>query len=127
MQSRSRLFVLFSIISLPTLALASELTVKVVDPSSATVSGAQVEIFAADSLRPVAIEITSAQGIAHFSRVPGGALRVRVLAPGFAEQWRQLADANHENPSVAVALKLAVATETVVVSATRTPVPGYQS
>ena len=119
--------VFLSVVLSATHALCSELTVKVVDPSSAAVSGAQVEVFVADSSRPRAIDITSAQGIAHFSRVPDGALRIHVLAPGFAEAWQQMSETDRHDSSVAVALKLGVATETVVVSATRTLVPEDQS
>ena len=75
---------------LSTAALASELTVKVVDPQSASVPGAQVELFAKNSTRPAAVQTTSAQGEAHFSSVPSGELRVHVLAPGFAEQWIEI-------------------------------------
>ncbi len=127
MRSRFRLLVLLLVVFLPIWALASELNVKVVDPSSASVSGAQVETFAGNSSRPVAIEITSAQGIAHFKRVPEGTLRVRVLAPGFAELWQQISDADRHDSNLTVALNLAVATETVIVSATRTPVPSDES
>src|SRR6266498_2636755 len=127
MRSRFRLLVLLLVVFLPIWALASELNVKVVDPSSASVSGAQVETFAGNSSRPVAIEITSAQGIAHFKRVPEGTLRVRVLAPGFAELWQQISDADRHDSNLTVALNLAAATETVIVSATRTPVPSDES
>jgi vitamin B12 transporter len=113
---------IFAVVFLSLSALASELTVKVVDPNSAVVSGAQVEVFAPGSSYAVAIQITSAQGMAQFSSVPPGPLRVHVLAPGFAEQWQQISDT-----SVTVTLGLGIATETVVVSATRTPAPGDES
>ncbi|PYV83655.1 MAG: hypothetical protein DMG93_07895, partial [Acidobacteria bacterium] len=45
-------------------ALGSELTIRVVDPRSAVVAGAQVELFADPSNRPIALQLTSAQGIA---------------------------------------------------------------
>ena len=105
-------------------ALASDLTVKVVDPQAAAVPQAQVQLFARDSTRLVAIQTTSAQGIAHFRDVPAGELRVRVLAPGFAEQWTP---APNPSAEVTVPLKLAVQTETVVVTATRTPEPEVES
>src|SRR6266496_706429 len=113
---------IFAVVFLSLSALASELTVKVVDPNSAVVSGAQVEVFAQGSSYAAAIQITSAQGMAQFSSAPSGPLRVHVLAPGFAEQWRQISD-----NSVTVTLGLGIATETVVVSATRTPAPGDES
>jgi vitamin B12 transporter len=104
-------------------ALAAELTVKVVDPQSAAVPGAQVEVFTEDSDRATAVLTTSAQGMAHFREGTSGNLRVHVLAPGFAEQWRSISSENHED-QITVTLALAVATETVVVSATRTAAPG---
>ena len=106
-------------------ALASDLTVKVVDPQSAAVSGAQVELFTENSTRAAAIQTTSAQGAAHFRDVPSGALRVHVLAPGFAERWESVS--GPESANVTVALQLAVASETVVVTATRTLVPSDES
>lgn len=113
-----------AVILLSTAALASELTVKVVDPQSASVPGAQVELFVKNSTRPAAVQTTSAQGAAHFASVPSGELRVHVLAPGFAEEWTPVASPAAE---VTVSLQLAVQTETVVVTATRTPVPSNES
>src|SRR5205809_467686 len=106
MRSRSRLLavVFLSVISVS--ALASELTVRVIDSSSAAVFGAHVEIYAENSARPVAIGITSAQGTAHFENLPDTGLRIRVLAPGFAEQWQSPAtEANHASSTITLALK----------------------
>jgi vitamin B12 transporter len=128
MRSSSRFFISLFVISLSTWALASELTVKVVDPSVSAVSGAQVEVYSGESSRPTAVETTSAQGTAHFSHVPEGELRVHVLAPGFAEIWlRASPERAEKQEAVTVGLHLAVATETVVVSATRTPMSTEQS
>src|SRR5450432_2729152 len=125
MQSCFRfLAVVFLCTLLSTAALASDLTVKVVDPQSAAVPEAQVELFAQDSTRPAAVQTTSAQGTAHFRDVPVGELRVRVLAPGFAEQW---APVSGQAADVTVPLQLSVQTETVAVTATRTPVPSDES
>jgi vitamin B12 transporter len=115
------------LLSVFTSALASELTVKVVDPQSAAVSGAQVELVAQGSTRAIAIQTTSAQGTAHFGNVPTGSLRIHVLAPGFAEKWQPVSGEDAASAGVTVALQLAVATETVVVTATRTPVPSDAS
>ncbi len=117
-------FRFFAVILLSTSAFASELTVRVVDPQSASVPAAQVELFVQNSTRPAAVQTTSAQGNAHFRDVPSGDLRVHVLAPGFAEQWTPVSDAAAE---VTIPLQLAVQTETVVVTATRTPVPSDES
>ena len=124
----SRLSAIFSLsLFLPIGLLASELTVKVIDPSSAAVPNAQVEVFAGSSSAPIAVESTSAQGSAHFDNLPGTGLRVRILAPGFAEKWESPATEKGASPSLTVALQLAVPAETVIVSATRTPLPEGQS
>jgi outer membrane cobalamin receptor len=117
-------FRFLTVILLSTAALASDLTVKVVDPQSAAVPGGQVELFAGDSTRPAAVQTTSGQGIAHFRDVPSGDLRVHILAPGFAEQW---APVSGSAADVTVPLQLAVQTQTIVVTATRTPVPSDES
>ena len=122
---RSCWFFAVVLFSISISALASDLTVKVVDPQSAAVSGAQVELFAENSSRAAAIQTTSAQGAAHFRDVPSGALRVHVLAPGFAERWESMS--GPESANITVALQLAAASETVVVTATRTPVPSDES
>src|SRR5437867_7482024 len=128
MLSRSRLLAVVFLSLSSVSALASDLTVRVVDPSSAAVSGAQVEIFAGNSSRPLAVDVTSAQGIAHFNHLPDSALRVRVLAAGFADISQSISPERHQEQGTAtIALHLAVATETVVVSATRTPVPSDES
>jgi vitamin B12 transporter len=122
MQSCCRLF---SVVFLSISALASELTVRVVDPQSAAVSGAQVEIYSENSTRPAAVQTTSGQGIAEFRNSVSSGSRVHVLAPGFAEQWQIIE--SDRNSTVTIALHLAVATETVVVTGTRTPVSNDES
>src|SRR5438046_9392597 len=77
-----------AVISLSISALASDLTVRVLDPRSAAVPGAQVELFSAGSDRAIAISNTTGQGTVHFREVPTGDLRVRVMAPGFGEHSR---------------------------------------
>ncbi|PYV47328.1 MAG: hypothetical protein DMG94_06665 [Acidobacteria bacterium] len=62
-----------AVISLSISALASDLTVRVLDPRSAAVPGAQVELFSAGSDRATAISNTTGQGTVHDSlnnRVP---------------------------------------------------------
>ena len=117
-----------AVVFLSTSALASELTVKVVDPQLAAISGAQVEIYSGNFSRPAAIQTTSAQGTAEFRNPANNISRVHVLAPGFAEQWESIKpDQFKQDSSLAITLHLAVATETVVVSATRTPMPADES
>jgi vitamin B12 transporter len=113
-----RIFI--SVVVLLTAASAADLKVRVVDPQSAAVAGAQVEVFRGDSSTPIAIQTTSADGLALFRGMDGVSYRARILAAGFAEQ---ITDISASNPEVTVSLRLAPATETVTVSATRTLVP----
>ena len=118
----------FAIVLLSASALAADLTVKVVDPQSASVSGAQVELFTEGSSRPLSIQTTSAQGLAQFRNVPSPVVRLHVLAPGFGEEWRRLTENAPERSSAfTISLRLAMATETVVVTATRTPAKSEES
>lgn len=112
--------VITSIAVLLAAASATEIKIRVVDPQSAAVSGAQIELFAAGSDRVLAVEVTSAEGMAVFRGVDVQAYRCRVLAPGFASQN---VDVSASAGLVTVQLKLARASETVIVTATRTPVP----
>jgi len=115
--SRPLAIVAFSLFS--TIALASELTIKVVDPLQAPVYGAQVQLFGENSSRPIAMNMTSAQGIAVFNHLPDARVQIRVLAAGFAEATQTASPAAEQTR---ITLHPAAATETVVVSATRTPV-----
>ncbi len=132
MRALSAWFLLFAFLAA---ASAADLKVKVVDPQSAAVAGAQVSLTAFEvSVSPGAVEgtyegmtyispartaTTSAEGIATFTGVsPASELQVKVLAPGFAP-------ATHSEPFkdlITIQLHLATASETVVVTATRTPV-----
>jgi vitamin B12 transporter len=110
-------------------ALAADLKVKVEDPQSAAVSGAQVSLLAKGTGTALRTATTSAEGIARFDEsrpreFSSGSYRIQVLAPGFASHSEDVPpDAN----IVTVRLQLAVASETVVVSATRTPTPAEQT
>jgi len=107
-----------------TIALASELTIRVVDSSAAPVSGAQVDVFGEDSSRPIAMSVTSAWGIVRFNHLPDSPVQIRVLAAGFAEAQLTVSPAAEQTR---IMLHPALATETVVVSATRTPVSTDES
>ena len=118
----------FAVVFFSLSALASELTIRVVDPQSAAISGAQVEIYSENSARPAAIQTTSAQGTAEFRNTASNASRVHILAPGFAEQWQTLEPVpSDQNSTLRITLHLAVANETVVVTGTRTPAPDEES
>ena len=116
----------FALILFSTSAYCADLRVNVVDPNSAAVPSAQVEVFSGSSSRAIAVQIASAQGSAEFKDIPPGEVRVHVLAPGFMEHWRTVPFGSHEN-EVTIQLQLAVSTETVTVTATRTPVPSDEA
>ena len=108
-------------------ALATDLKVKVVDPQSAAVAGAQVSLSSKCSETAWQVTTSSAEGIATFAGLratdspsPTCSLHIQVLAPGFAAESVDVPS----GPEITVNLRLATASETVVVSATRTPVPG---
>jgi vitamin B12 transporter len=106
-----------SLLFLLAAASAAEIKIKVVDPQSAAVAGARVELRGPGSAAAVGRDSTSSAGLVVFHPSGDGPYRVRVLAPGFAAQT---VDAS-AGASVTVRLQLASATETVVVTATRTP------
>jgi vitamin B12 transporter len=105
-------------------ASAAELKVKVIDPQSAAVSGAQVSIFSKGAETPLKIATSSAEGTATFNELPPGNYQIQVLAPGFAAQAE---DVPAHADVVTLQLHLAPAWETVVVSATRTPAPAEET
>jgi vitamin B12 transporter len=110
-------------------ASAADLKVKVIDPQSAAVSGAQVSLLSKGTDTPAKTATTSAEGIVTFTELqPGeqssGHYQIQVLAPGFAERTEQ---APPHSGLITIQLHLATASETVVVTATRTPVPAAES
>src|ERR1700732_408216 len=107
-------------------ASAADLKVKVIDPHSAVVAGAQVLLTSKCTGTSVAVGTSSAVGVATFAGLsigdlPSGncPLHLQVLAPGFASQIEDVAT---HSDVITVQLRLAPASETVVVTATRTPV-----
>ena len=111
----SRFLILFFLVAS---AVAADITVKVLDPQSAAVAGARVELHLGDKV--IATETTSAEGVAILHPPAVGQYEVTILAPGFSLETRTL----ESQSEVTVTLHLSTASETVVVSATRTPVPG---
>ena len=109
--------VLFFVFLLAIPALAGDLRVKVVDPQSAAVFGAQVELLPQQGGAAAAFESTSAEGLAVFHNLPDGPLRVQVLAAGFGPQTVDVP----ASQDLTVQLQLAPAAETIVVTATRSP------
>ena len=117
-----RFFGIFvSVLVLLAASSAAELKIKVVDPQSAAVAGAQVELFRTDSSTPAALQTTSADGLAVFRGADAASYRARILAAGFAELNLNVSSSSE---AITVGLRLSPATETVNVSATRTLVPG---
>ncbi|MGH9513433.1 MAG: TonB-dependent receptor [Terriglobales bacterium] len=111
-----------TVVFLLAVASASELKINVVDPQSAAVAGALVEL--QGNSGAVEVHTTSAEGSVLFKDVASAGFRIRVLAPGFAEFDEQTtAPSSIPGATVTVQLRLAPTAETVVVTATRTPVP----
>ncbi len=105
-------------------ASAADLKVKVIDPQSAAVSGAQVSLLLKGTDSALKVFASSAEGIATFPDVPSGNYQIQVLAPGFAPQTQDVP--NHPD-IITIQLHLAPASETVVVTATRTPALAEES
>jgi len=112
--------ILTSVFCLLAAASAAEIKIKVVDPQSAVVAGAEVVLIPQDSTTPAAVATSSAEGQVVFRDVASGPYHVQVLAPGFATATT---DFSPSAEMFTVKLRLAAAAETVVVTATRTPVP----
>jgi vitamin B12 transporter len=119
---RSAVLYLFlaSLSLLSVAAFAAELKVKVIDPHSAAVAGAQVSLADASGSSILATRTTSGEGVADFRIPDRGTILVQVLAPGFAAATI----ASPSQGELTVSLHIVAASETVVVSATRTPVVG---
>jgi len=102
-----------------------DLHIKVVDPHSAAVAGAQVSIYRQGEGSPLQVRSTSGEGEAIFHLDSATGLRAQVLAPGFAVAWSDVENASSSATLIKlqIALQIAAASETVVVSATRTPAP----
>jgi outer membrane cobalamin receptor len=115
--------ILIVLLSFSVAAFAADLKVKVVDPQNAAVAGAQVSLLRVGDGKILAAQITSAEGAAVLSLPGEGTYRVQVLAPGFAAETIEVSS----QVELTVSLRLATASETVVVTATRTPVAGEAS
>jgi vitamin B12 transporter len=116
------LVTVFLVLFLSALASADvkAIKVKVLDPQSAVVAGAQVSLLRRGDPAVITTQTTSAVGDVTFRTQTAGQYQIRVLAPGFAVETRDVP----AETDLTVNLRMATASETVVVSATRTPVPG---
>ncbi len=109
------------------LAFSADLKVKVTDPQKAVVPGARVALYAGSSSTPAAIQRTSREGVASFANVtPNSSFRVEVAVPGFALCNSRVEVAN-DATSAEVELAIAAPSQTVTVSATRTPLTAEES
>jgi vitamin B12 transporter len=104
-------------------ASAAEIKVRIVDPQSAVIAGAQVALLAVDSATPVAVQDSTPEGTVVFRNAGAGPYRLRVLAPGFAPQTVTVSSESE----ITVRLVLATTAETVLVTATRSPVASEDS
>lgn len=114
-----------SLVFLSAALFASDLKIRVADPNSTSVSGAQVAVFPAGASTPAAVLDTGGEGIVLFPGLANGQYRVQVLAPGFAPQTVHVTVP--QESTFVVNLEVATASEIVVVTATRTPLPEQES
>jgi vitamin B12 transporter len=113
-----------SVCLLSSFAAATDLKVRVVDPRSAAVAGAQVALLDRSGSAALDVQNTSADGTAVLRSSVTTPLRVRVLAPGFASHE---VDVNPGGELLTVQLRLATQVETVVISSTLSPLPEEES
>ena len=116
-------FFLLFCLSVSCFAFSQDFDLRVVDPQSAAVAGAKVSLIREDG-KVAATQFTDAEGFVRFHIADLTGLRVEVLAPGFAPGSQPAARNNMRVSDLAIQLQVATAAETVVVSATRTPVVG---
>lgn len=114
-------FLLFFFLSL----VSAQIRIRVVDPSDTAVPGAEVRLFGAGKSSPVAVLITSDDGVASFRNVPSGSYRVEILAAGFAKETVDLSSSAQRSitETTIVKLRIAPSSENLVVTATRSLVP----
>ena len=107
------------------LALATDLTIHVTDPSGSAVAGARVTIYQRSNNAAIASRVTDSDGLAVFDGLAPNAHRLQVLAPGFAETITDIPTQN--DATLNVHLKIPARNETVVVTATETPLPADET
>ncbi len=101
-------------------ASAADLKVRVLDPHAAAVTGARIILLRDGNNAPVAVQTTSADGLANFTGLSDGTFRINVLAAGFAQQ--DLATKVPRDGMLDIKLRLTATPQTVEVTAARTPV-----
>ncbi|MGA2347042.1 MAG: TonB-dependent receptor [Candidatus Sulfotelmatobacter sp.] len=98
-------------------AAAADLKVKVMDSQGAAVARAEVSLLAAHG-KVIAVQMSSAEGVAILRRRDKGPFQIKILAAGFASLTLDVG----EQTEISVVLLPAMMSEIVVVTATRTPV-----
>src|SRR5258708_12436537 len=116
--------VVFFIFAFVAAASAAELKVKVVDPQSAAVAGAEVSLLKNNGAALHTATATG-DGTVSFENVPAGDYQVQVLAPGFASLSISVT-IPHPDP-LTPQLQLPPATDVPSLTRTRTPAPAAQS
>jgi len=116
-------FPLLPAVSAPAQIPPTQIKITVVDPQGAAVAGARVTLTQAADAHTLALQNTSAEGVALISAPAGGDFRVTVMAPGFAPQTNALG----AGADTRVVLQVATAPRNVTVSATQTPIPAEES
>lgn len=116
---------LFLLLALPVRVLAANLTIHVTDPSGRSVTGARVTLYRDSNDAQIASSSTDPSGTAVFHDLGSGAYHAQVLAAGFAQTITDVTTAT--DSSIDVHLKITARNETVVVTATETPLPADQT
>ena len=76
----------FAFLAVVSAAFAADLKIKVVDPQSAAVSGAEVSLIPEKSGGSLQVAPTAGDGSVLFAGIADGEYQIQVLAPGFAPQ-----------------------------------------
>jgi vitamin B12 transporter len=105
-------------------AFAADLNVTITDPRSGGIAGARLELYR-EASQSAGIQVSAPDGKAIFRDVPAGSYSLRALVPGFAAQTVHIEFPQQAN--VTLQMQVAVPGETVLVTATRTPVNPYES
>lgn len=103
-------------------ALAADVRVRVTDPHHAPVSGAHIALY--QGQRVIAVQTSTAEGVAEFRNFPAASYRLEVLAPGFAVFSTTVTKVSEQ---IDVSLSLADVNTSVTVTGTRTPLPSENS
>ena len=116
-----RRFVFLCCCFFPAALLASTLSVRVVDPDHRPVANARVAVYSGTTS---VVLSTASDGSTSFANLDEGSWRVQVLAAGFTEANQSVQVANRDSNSLTIELSVRKPSETVVVSASASPVSG---